>query len=183
MWDQLRDGWVGIAVLLGLVGSVWLARATCTPATPVGQQAMTLPSQLEGHEHPDAAGRSIATWRHLALLAAIRAVETGGEADPATAEGAAGEVGPYQITEAYWHDACEHAGWLGDPAWAWPEAARDRQRSELVMVMYWDRYGADTDEERARMHNGGPAGATRAATRAYWMRVREMMRRQEAGDE
>jgi hypothetical protein len=40
------------------------------------------------------------------------------------------------------------------------------------MQGYWERYGARTDEHRARVWNGGPKGMKKAATVAYWNKVR-----------
>jgi hypothetical protein len=43
------------------------------------------------------------------------------------------------------------------------------------MAGYWLRYGARDDEDRARMHNGGPKGPERDSTRGYWWRVKEIL--------
>ena len=40
------------------------------------------------------------------------------------------------------------------------------------MARYWVRYGAVTDEARARTWNGGPSGMKKAATVGYWNKVK-----------
>ncbi|MFW6125436.1 MAG: hypothetical protein ACOC46_04740 [Pirellulales bacterium] len=106
------------------------------------------------------------------LLDAIRAVETGGEPNPATAVGDGGRSrGPYQITRAYWADGCDHGG----ADWDYDELVGSRPHCERVMIWYWDRYGAATDRQRARMHAGGPRGHSRQTTLPYWRRVRRQL--------
>lgn len=105
------------------------------------------------------------------LLNAIRAVESGDD-DGAIGDGGRSH-GPYQIGLAYWIDGG------GEPA-AWPAATHDRAASERVMLAYWRRYcpaalAAGDWETLARTHNGGPRGAAKPATEAYWNRVRTRM--------
>lgn len=96
---------------------------------------------------------------HL-LLAAILSVE--GWRGPGTT-GAAGEVGPYQITYGYWKDSKV------------PGAHRDCERkeyAELVMEKYWKRYcpGAWLEgdlETLAAVHHWGPKGVRLAKSKAY----------------
>ncbi len=82
------------------------------------------------------------------LFAAIRQVESGGDDH---AVGSAGERGPYQIMRAYWRDACEYAGL----DWSYEDHVNDRARCERIMELYWQRYGAETDAERAVLHHRG----------------------------
>ena len=79
--------------------------------------------------------------------------------------------GPYQISRAYWQDACEY----GNLGWSYDKWVNDKDHCEYVMWLYWLRHGATTDEERARMHHGGPTGPSKASTRAYWQRVKALM--------
>lgn len=94
------------------------------------------------------------------LLAALLAVE--GWKGPGT-RGAAGEIGPYQITYGYWQDSkmpgkftdCEHE-----------EYARQ------VMERYWKRYcpGAWLEgdlETLAAVHHWGPKGVRMAKEKSY----------------
>jgi hypothetical protein len=86
-----------------------------------------------------------------ALLAAILAVE--GWQGPGT-RGAAGEIGPYQITYAYWQDS-KMPGRFAD--------CESKEYSQQVMERYWKRYcpGAWLSgdlETLAAVHHFGPKG-------------------------
>ena len=103
------------------------------------------------------------------LLDAIRRVES---ADDDRAVGDGGRsVGPYQ---------CGLAAFLegGGRREDYPRLAYDRRATERVMLRYWQRYGATTDEDRARLWNVGPAWRTRAraAGERYWQRVKAVMK-------
>ncbi len=100
-----------------------------------------------------------------ALYAAIRTVESGGN-DRAIGDGGRAK-GPYQIHRGYWRDGCE----FGKVRWSYDKHVWDRAKCQQVVAWYWQRYGASTDEERARMHNGGPRGHEKAATLGYWLKV------------
>ncbi len=75
--------------------------------------------------------------------------------------------GPYQITKAYWADA--------NVEWDYDTFVWSRFHSEQVMIAYWKRYGAQTDEQRARMHNGGPRGVQKASTLNYWKSILQIL--------
>jgi len=96
------------------------------------------------------------------LFDAIRQVESGGD------DGAVGDsgrsVGPYQCGLAAWLDG---RGRRQD----WPRMAYCRPAVERAMEAYWLRYGAVTDEQKARIWNGGPRGMAKTATLAYWLKV------------
>lgn len=102
----------------------------------------------------------------LVLFEAIRIVEgDDGEIGPD------GERGPYRITPGYWWDACEYGGVdLDYDTWV-----RSQQHCEQVMEWYWARYGALADEQKARMHNGGPLGMEKESTVEYWCKVKELL--------
>lgn len=60
-----------------------------------------------------------------------------------------------------------------------------RDKSEQMMVIYWSHYGQryqnktgnePTYEVLARIHNGGPDGWSKYATKRYWKRVQERMK-------
>jgi hypothetical protein len=92
------------------------------------------------------------------LLIAILAVE--GWRGPGTV-GAAGEIGPYQITRAYWQDAKMPTGKFED--------CEDEGYAIRTMIRYWARYCpnaiADGDVETlAAVHHWGPKGV-KIATR------------------
>jgi len=98
------------------------------------------------------------------LFDAIRQVESGGN-DRAVGDGGR-SVGPYQCSRAAWLDG-------GGKAADYPRLAYDRAETERVILGYWKRYGATTDEVRARIWNGGPAGMKKAATLPYWNKVKK----------
>ena len=79
--------------------------------------------------------------------------------------------GPYQISRAYWKDACQ----FGGVNWDYDRYVWSRPHCQAVMKWYWQRYGARTDEQRARIHNGGPRGDQTPRTLAYWRKVQREM--------
>ena len=104
-----------------------------------------------------------------AILAAIRCTESGGQAqDGRDALGDGGRaLGPYQIHRAYFVDS----GIEGTYA-----DCRDEAFSRRVVIAYWKRWCPEALEQRdaevlARIHNGGPNGARKDKTLAYWRRV------------
>jgi hypothetical protein len=103
---------------------------------------------------------------------AIREVETGGHSDPANAKGDSGRsLGPYQITRAYWKDSGVPGSY---------QMVRKKAYAERVMMAYWKRYCRRALKRLnfqvlARIHNGGPKGAKRKTTLAYWRRVRKKL--------
>jgi hypothetical protein len=103
------------------------------------------------------------------VLDAIQVVETGGERDAGrSALGDSGRsLGPLQIQRAYWLDAGVPGRYEDccDPAYA-----------RAVAIAYWKRWCpaalAEVDAETlARVHNGGPRGMQKPATRAFWEKV------------
>lgn len=102
------------------------------------------------------------------LLDALRRVETGDRANPPDGDGGKA-LGPYQIWESYWKDS-------GVPGTY--EQCRDREYSERVIRAYWRRYcPRGTWEQKARVHNGGPTGARKRSTEAYWRKVKRELER------
>jgi hypothetical protein len=108
------------------------------------------------------------------LLAAIRQVESAGN-DNAVGDGGKA-IGPYQIHRVYWKDGG------GDPA-RYRIDAWHAERCVPVILAYWRRYcpaalAAGDAETMARVHNGGPGwntGRRRAATAAYWRKVKRQL--------
>ncbi len=107
------------------------------------------------------------------LLTAIERVETGGMKDPSRAVGDGGRsLGPMQIQRAYWTDSRVPGRY---------DRVQSRDYARRVVLAYWSRFcpralAAGDRETLARVHNGGPAGARKPATRAYWAKVRSAMR-------
>ena len=103
------------------------------------------------------------------ILEALRFTESGGERNggrDATGDGGRA-IGPYQIHHAYFIDAAV-AGRYGD--------CRDPDYSRRVVIAYWERWCPDALERcdaelLARVHNGGPRGARKPSTLAYWRKV------------
>lgn len=110
------------------------------------------------------------------VLDAIRHVETGGCADPASAVGDGGRaLGPYQIHRGYWQDAVQFDPSLVANGETYA-SVRNAAYAERVMLAYWSRYAKSWDAETlARVHNGGPKGARKAATLGYWAKVRAVL--------
>lgn len=103
------------------------------------------------------------------FLDRLAMVESGG--DDAATNAAEGAVGRYQIRQGYLDDANAAAGTSYTLA-----EMREPGKADAVVRAYLGRYGrafaaragrAPTAEELARIHNGGPRGAERAATLAY----------------
>ena len=103
------------------------------------------------------------------LLDAIKQVESGGRTNAVGDGGRA--IGPYQIHHSYWVDACAYdpslaAGKYSD-CFKEPYARR-------VVIAYLKRYAAGrSDEDMARIHNGGPRGHRLKATVQYWVKVKK----------
>ena len=107
------------------------------------------------------------------IFIAIRQVESNGD-DRAIGDGGR-SLGPYQISRAYWQDANEHLERRGRRTYDYDTLVWDSLTSEIIMSAYWDRYGAKTLEDKARMHNGGPRGHLRDSTLVYWERVQRVL--------
>jgi hypothetical protein len=107
------------------------------------------------------------------ILDTLQTVETGGERDPDAAVGDGGKaLGAYQIWRIYWVDACEYDPSLRARGY---QAVTDREYAERVVIAYLSRYARDWSIDTiARIHNGGPAGATkrRKATDGYAEKAR-----------
>jgi hypothetical protein len=104
-----------------------------------------------------------------AILAAIRSTESGGRArggrDALGDRGRA--LGPYQIHRAYFVDSGVEGQY---------DECRDEAFSRRVVIAYWRRWCPAALERRdaeilARIHNGGPNGARKDKTLAYWRKV------------
>lgn len=112
------------------------------------------------------------SWPTRDILDAIRHVESGGVDNPPDGDDGRA-IGPYQIHFVYWLDAKG-----GDPSLGGTyEDCRDRAYAEKVIAAYMLRYApaaweSGDAETVARVHNGGPTGPDKDATKAYWRRVR-----------
>lgn len=106
------------------------------------------------------------------LLDAIKQVESGGHTGKIVGDNGKA-IGPYQIHRSYWLDACAYDPSLGSrPYYACFEEAYARK----VVVAYLTRYGKGKNAEQlARIHNGGPGGHKKSATKQYWVKVQKEM--------
>ena len=104
------------------------------------------------------------------LWAAICQVESGG--DPNAYNEREDAAGVAQIREIYLHDANRI---LSYESFRLPDRfdqIKSRQIFEIVTGHY-SRSGSD--EERARIHNGGPRGMQKRSTVKYWVKVQKAM--------
>ena len=104
-----------------------------------------------------------------ALFQALHMVETGGRLGPIKGDGGRA-LGPLQIHKVYWIDS-------GVPGRY--EDCADLEYSKKVVRAYMARYAVQrrlgrvpTDEDIARLHNGGPNGHKKSATIPYWNKVK-----------
>ncbi len=110
------------------------------------------------------------------VLDAIRAIESGGQERPPDGQGGR-HIGPFQISLAYWTDAAGGDASLRNGRYS---DCRDRSYAERVVAAYMRRYCLRAWERGdaeviARTHAGGPRGADRRSTLAYWARVRAIL--------
>ena len=111
------------------------------------------------------------------LLDAICQVESNCDSTAVGDNGNA--IGAYQIWHAYWYDAVEYDPSIGGKY----EDCYNKDYSEKIINAYWKRYANErrlgrkvTDEDRARIHNGGPNGYKKEATVGYWDKVKGKMK-------
>lgn len=106
------------------------------------------------------------------ILDAIEQVESSGNPNAVGDGGKA--IGAFQIHRAYWKDAVEFDPSIGGVY----EDCFDPQYSRRIVVAYLTRYCKEwTDENVARIHNGGPSGHKRKATVKYWIKVKSVLQR------
>lgn len=111
------------------------------------------------------------------FLRAIRMVESSGRMNPP--DGDQGRsIGPFQISKAYWLDACKQDPSLKRGSF---QDCRKYEYAKRVVAAYLTRYGLTALQRRdwktlARIHNGGgPQGAKINATLPYWEKVRKYL--------
>ena len=108
---------------------------------------------------------------------AIAHVETGhlpeGERDIAIGDGGR-SLGRYQISEAYWNDALDYYGFEPDEL-PYREYVIYASVCREMIRGYMKRYKAKSLKQAAKMHNGGPRGHKKKATRIYWKKVKAYM--------
>ena len=112
----------------------------------------------------------LGTTNHDALIDAVHMVESSGRTGPILGDGGAA-LGPLQIHRACWQDA-NLPGRYADCA--------DLEYSKRVFRAYMARSATArrlgrpvTDQDRARIWNGGPNGYKKRATINYWTKVQK----------
>ncbi len=116
------------------------------------------------------------------LFAAIGCVESMDGRRPVGDGGLS--LGQYHIGRPYWGEAVR----VGGVEWDYDTRVWSPAHCRQVMVWYWQRWCPDALaavqagrpragdlEKLARIHNGGPNGATKARTWRHWQRVRDAM--------
>ena len=111
-----------------------------------------------------------------ALLNALCEVESGCDSSAVGDDGNA--IGAFQIWEGYWKDAIEFDSSIGGVY----EDCYDEKYAKKIVRAYMKRYAIKkrlgrevTNEDRARIHNGGPNGWKRKSTLGYWENVKEKL--------
>ena len=106
---------------------------------------------------------------NAALLAALLAVESGGNDMAVGDHGRA--IGALQIHAGVVQDVNRHHGTRYTH-----RDMHDRAKAVMVCSLYLQTYAPNaTPEVQARVWNGGPRGASKAATLGYWARVKRKM--------
>jgi len=106
---------------------------------------------------------------NAAFLAALITIESGGNDLAVGDHGRA--IGALQIHAAVVADVNRHHGTRYRHA-----EMRDRAKAVRVASLYIQTYAPGASPEvQARVWNGGPRGATKAATAGYWAKVRSKM--------
>jgi hypothetical protein len=111
------------------------------------------------------------------IVRAIREVESGNRGDCPDGDGGRA-IGPFQIHRRYWLDAVEFDPSIGGRY----EDCRRLAYAEKVVIAFLKRHAATAwraadAEALARVHNGGPRGASKAATQVYWLKVRKVLQK------
>ena len=107
------------------------------------------------------------------LLDAIEQVESSGRGAN-TPDGDNGKaIGPFQIHYVYWKDAVEYDKSLANKTY---QDCRDPKYARKVAKAYLTRYGkGKTNDQMARIHNGGPTGHKKKATDEYATKVKKAL--------
>jgi hypothetical protein len=119
-----------------------------------------------------AASPQAQSTRYAKLLEAIRQVESHGNPNLVGDNGKA--IGSFQIWRTYWQDAVEHDKTIGGKY----EDCKNEEYAKRIVLAYWDRYAPKnaTNEQLARIHNGGPQGWKNSNTIKYWNKVKKELK-------
>jgi len=110
----------------------------------------------------------------LSLVGAIEQVESGGDVNAIGDNGKA--LGCLQIWEVCFNDVKHYPEMKG---YVYKDVVK-RDVAYLVFKLYMKRYATEkrlgrkvTDQDRARIWNGGPNGYKKSGTLNYWKKVKE----------
>lgn len=85
-------------------------------------------------------------------------------------------IGPLQIHWSYWHDAVQSEPSLGGVYTDCKQWNYSVRVMKACLTRYAPKAMADRDwQTLARIHNGGPMGATEKSTKNYWLKVHQAM--------
>lgn len=116
------------------------------------------------------------------MLDAIKKVESGGD-ENAVGDGGRSR-GAYQISRVYYNDAVKFNSSLRDGGKTYEDVygPGSSAYAERVICSYMAKYATParlrrqpTFEDIARIHNGGPDGYKKCATRKYWRKVQKCL--------
>jgi hypothetical protein len=110
------------------------------------------------------------------LEKAVHQVESSGRTGPGIVGDGGKAIGPLQIWRACWFDAIAHDPTIGGCY----EDCNDLEYALKIFRAYTARYAIErrlkrvpTDEDRARIWNGGPNGYKKKSTLKYWKKVQK----------
>ena len=118
-------------------------------------------------------GFSKKNYSDAELIKAIHKVESSGRIDKKIVgdieKGKAKAIGPLQIHYANWKDATDFDKSIGGKY----SDCYNLEYSKKIFVAYMSRYAKGKDAEtKARIWNGGIAGADKGSTKKYWTKVK-----------
>eukprot|EP00471_Norrisiella_sphaerica_P003497 CAMPEP_0184483222 /NCGR_PEP_ID=MMETSP0113_2-20130426/4867_1 /TAXON_ID=91329 /ORGANISM="Norrisiella sphaerica, Strain BC52" /LENGTH=409 /DNA_ID=CAMNT_0026863491 /DNA_START=39 /DNA_END=1268 /DNA_ORIENTATION=- len=108
-------------------------------------------------------------------------IESGGNENKINFEGKHARQGAFQISEDYYADSGMGNNY-DDDCYGFGSKDSSAEVVELYMRKYATRLrlGRDpTDEDIARIHNGGPDGWKKDSTRSYWQKVKMILARKD----
>jgi len=114
-------------------------------------------------------GFSKKSYSDAELIKAIHKVESNGRIDKKIVGDGGKAIGPLQIHYAAWKDATDFDKSIGGKY----SDCYNLEYSKKIFVAYMSRYAKGKDAEtKARIWNGGIAGADKGSTKKYWTKVK-----------
>jgi len=153
--QRMSEGWRDLA-LAGLLATSSVA----APTAAVAQPAAASRAQIQSFDD---------------FFRALHQVEASGKYHPRDGDGGRA-IGPFQIWKAYWRDALEFDPSIGGRY----QDCRNYAYAKKVVAAYLQRHAPDAWAKKdfatlAAVHNGGPTGASKPATKEYVSRVQSVM--------